>query len=405
MLQSMEARCLSVLLALAAFGSVAASHRTPNFIVNAPTPEIAKQVGQYAEHYRREIAVTWLGNALPNWSAPCPIQVKVGQLGAGGATTFSFDRGEVSGWKMNVQGSLERVLDSVLPHEVSHTIFACHFRRPLPRWADEGAATLVEHESERMRQQQLVRQILGSRQRIPLRNLLGMTEYPTNMQDVMTLYAEGYALCDLLVQKGGRSRYLSFLTAAHKQGWERALKSHYGFQSIDALETEWKDWIIAGCPAQVAPAGEVLASTQPAKPAGRPAADVVMRSQSPDDEAPLAAQRRPSSLPRIHREPLGQGLEAPVPQRGVASEAPVASQISLGPGQTLARGHALSAASVKNASGSHSAPKQAGVAGRRNDDAGWVAAPDSRRFATTARQIPGSGFSMPTPQRVPSNPE
>ena len=44
--------------------------------------------------------------------------------GAGGATSFVFDRGEVFGWKMNIQGSRERILDSVLPHEVTHTIFA-----------------------------------------------------------------------------------------------------------------------------------------------------------------------------------------------------------------------------------------------------------------------------------------
>ena len=133
--------------------------------------------------HRRELAMAWLGHELPNWYSPCPVMVKVGQMGAGGYTSFSFDRGhtgemEVFGWNMVVQGSLERVLDSVIPHEVSHTIFACNFRRPLPRWADEGAATLAEHESEKHRQLLMVNQILHTSQRIPLRELLSMKEYP-----------------------------------------------------------------------------------------------------------------------------------------------------------------------------------------------------------------------------------
>ena len=91
---------------------------------------------------------------MPNWAQPCPITAQVGRhLGAGGATSFVFEHGEVFGWRMTIQGSLERILDSVLPHEVTHTIFATHFRQPLPRWADEGACTTVEHASEKAKQQ------------------------------------------------------------------------------------------------------------------------------------------------------------------------------------------------------------------------------------------------------------
>jgi hypothetical protein len=140
----MEARTLPLrlLILAAAIGSVAAGYRTRNFVVTAPTPQIAQQVGDAAEHYRRELAVEWLGCELPAWYAPCPIQVKVGQIGAGGATTFNFapdQKGvmQVYGWDMKIQGSLERILDSVLPHEVSHTIFACYRAGPMkgpPRW-------------------------------------------------------------------------------------------------------------------------------------------------------------------------------------------------------------------------------------------------------------------------------
>src|SRR5437868_10217828 len=237
----MEARLAQVFVLVICPGLLGATYPTENFVVHAPTQEIATQVGRAAEHFRRQLAIEWLGYELPQWAAPCPIRVKVGQLGAGGQTTFSFfpngkGSAEVCNWDMKIQGSLERILDSVLPHEVSHTIFACHFRRPLPRWADEGAATLAEHESEKRRQVLTLKQVIDTRRRIPLASLLNIKDYPRDMQDVMTLYAEGYSLAELLVQEGGRTRYLKFLADAHQQGWEHAVQTHYGYRSVESLE-------------------------------------------------------------------------------------------------------------------------------------------------------------------------
>ena len=103
--------------ALAALLSLAnathgAGYRTVNFTVDAPTPQLAKEIGDSAEIWRRELAVEWLGKELPRWSQPCPIKAMVApNLGAGGATSFVFNAGEVYDWRMNIQGSRERVLD------------------------------------------------------------------------------------------------------------------------------------------------------------------------------------------------------------------------------------------------------------------------------------------------------
>ena len=321
----MEARGISVLFSLAALTTLGAAYPTPNFVVNAPTAQIAKQVGTHAEHYRKEIAIKWLGHELPRWYKPCPINVKLGSMGAGGATSFAFDRGEVFNWEMNIQGSLERVLDSVLPHEVSHTIFASHFRRPLPRWADEGAATLAEDESEKHRQSLVVKQILQTKRRIPLKTLLRITEYPKDMQDVMTLYAEGYALAEHLVQKGGTTRYLTFLAAAPQDGWERALKTHYGYQSIESLEKEWERWIMAGCPPHVVPQDQKLADASPSRNKPREAVVRLQNADEPEPEllgpaAPLIVA--PVVAESSTRQPArrGRGLEAPPPRRRVHTD-------------------------------------------------------------------------------------
>ena len=284
----MEARVAQVLVLVICPGLLGATYPTENFVVNAPTQEIATQVGRTAEHFRKQLAVEWLGHELPRWAAPCPIRVKVGQIGAGGQTTFSFfpngkGPAEVCNWDMQVQGSLERILDSVLPHEVSHTIFACHFRRPLPRWADEGAATLAEHDSEKRRQVLTVKQVIGTRRRITLKNLFNIKEYPPDMQDVLTLYAEGYSVAELLVQEGGRARYLKFLADANRDGWEIAVHAHYGYRGVDDLEQRWHNWVMAGSPEIELPKGQQLAD---AATGSHPVQkqELIVRGQSPSED-------------------------------------------------------------------------------------------------------------------------
>src|SRR3972149_2867429 len=98
----------------------AAGYRTTNFVVSAPSPALAKEIGDAAEVWRRKLSIEWLGEAMPPWSKSCPINARVApNLGAGGATSFVFDHGEVFGWGMNIQGSRERGLDSVLPPAVT----------------------------------------------------------------------------------------------------------------------------------------------------------------------------------------------------------------------------------------------------------------------------------------------
>ena len=107
---------------------------------------------------------------------------------------------------MNIQGSRERMLDSVLPHEVTHTIFASYFRQPLPRWADEGACTTVEHRSEIAKQERKLIEFLKTGRGIPFSQMFAMKEYPP---DVMPLYAQGHSLAQWLIESRGKKAFLS----------------------------------------------------------------------------------------------------------------------------------------------------------------------------------------------------
>jgi hypothetical protein len=255
---------LIVAATLAASAS-AAGYRTANFVIEAPTERLARLIGDAAEQYRHTLAVEWTGRPLPRWSRP-----------------FVFDRGEVFNWTMTIQGSEERILDSVLPHEITHTIFASHFRQPLPRWADEGACTTVEHPVERARQHKMLIEFLTTGRGIAFPEMFAMREYPA---DVLPLYSQGYSLARYLIERGGRHKYVSFVgDGLAGDDWAGALERHYGVDDLATLQHVWLAWVKQGCPA---PPVSLAAATPPAAETWTPTA----RGQSPD---PRPATRGPT---------------------------------------------------------------------------------------------------------------
>src|SRR5262249_4159260 len=104
-----------ILVLAGIFPSLGAAYPTTNFLVEAPNAQIAQQVGQWAEHYRREKAIQWLGSEMPPWPERCPLHVKITFGSSGGATSFNFDFAHGQVWQtMQIEGSLDRLLASVL---------------------------------------------------------------------------------------------------------------------------------------------------------------------------------------------------------------------------------------------------------------------------------------------------
>jgi hypothetical protein len=273
-LQAGLAGALAAIMCVFGGTGIAAGYRTANFVVEAPTEDLARKIGDAAEQYRHTLAVEWTGAPLPRWSCPCPITAQVApHLGAGGATSFVFDKGEVFNWTMTIQGSEERILDSVLPHEITHTVFASYFRQPLPRWADEGACTTVEHPVERARQHRMLIEFLTTGRGIAFPEMFAMREYPA---DVLPLYSQGYSLARYLIERGGRHKYVAFVRdGLARDDWSGSLAKHYGVGDIPQLQHVWLDWVRQGCPA---PPASLAAAAVPPAAAWTPTA----RGQSPD---------------------------------------------------------------------------------------------------------------------------
>ncbi len=241
---TLAARTVCLLVAhfavLAATTAMAANFRTQNFLIQAPDPELARAVGEAAERYRNDLATYWLGHPLPTWPTPCPVRVVAGpNLAAQGVTTYN--RAPVRDFQMEVVGTPERILDSVLPHEVTHTVLATHFGRPLPRWADEGICTTVEHESEKNKHEAKLREFLSTRRGIAMNQLFLLTEYPN---DVLPMYAQGYSVCRFLIEQKDAPTFIAFLTDyMSRPSWTENVKKHYGYDSLAELQQYWLAWV------------------------------------------------------------------------------------------------------------------------------------------------------------------
>lgn len=235
---------------------------TDNFSVKAPSAQMARKAASLAEKYRAELSQEWLGYEIAQWSERCPIVIEIDRH-AGGETSFGFAGGSRDGsvkatpigWQMKIFGPPDRVLDAVLPHEITHTIFATHFGRPLPRWADEGACTTVEHESERAKNHQLLLDFLKARpsRGIPFNRMFTMKQYP---HDILPLYAQGYSLAKFLIQQKGKRHFIKYIEAglelerpvATLRGWDKVTDEYYQYQDLGELQVAWIQWVEDGSP-------------------------------------------------------------------------------------------------------------------------------------------------------------
>lgn len=156
------------------------------------------------------------------------------------AHRFDFD------WDMKIQGSAESIITAVLPHEITHMILASHFKEPIPRWIDEGAATFVENEKERQNYRRLLYQYLRTGRGIPFNQMFHMAKYP---DDQMPLYAQGFSLAEFLIFQQGHRHYVDFAAMGMKtKNWPQAIYEFYGYENLGELQVKWNRWVDAGCP-------------------------------------------------------------------------------------------------------------------------------------------------------------
>lgn len=315
--------------------ATADTYQTSNFIVETNDNQSARTIAEAAEQHRKRLAVIWVGEELPDWSAPCKVTAKIGTTDNGGSTSFDFHDGEVTGWTMTVQGSIERIIDSTLPHEITHTISASEIRRPIARWADEGTAIAIEHASERAVHQNSLQELIRDGQLMSVRLLTVQMQY-SSPEVTKAIYAQGASLVEFLVKADTPQKFFSCMKQATQQNdWQTAIRDFYGFSTLEDVETSWKAWLSSGessrvayqycppgqlCPVQVYPGWQPQRQIiRPATPRVMPApvqqiSPVVQREISQED-----LQAAVSAYVRTHADEL-RGPQGPKGDAGAAGQ-------------------------------------------------------------------------------------
>lgn len=223
--------------------SAGASVRTENFIVTADDGVTAREVARAAEVHRHHLAYKWLGGELPAWSDPCPIRVRASaDLPVSGQTSFVFVGRIPTDWRMSLQGPRQQILDSVLPHEITHAVFATYFGEALPRWLEEGACVIVEHQSSQTKLRHILLDSLRRGGGLSLEQMFAMQNYP---RDVLGFYSQGYSLTLFLIEQGGEHRLVQFIRDGLDTGnWIGTTREHYGYQTLAELQRDWVEWAL-----------------------------------------------------------------------------------------------------------------------------------------------------------------
>jgi hypothetical protein len=237
--------CASIMWMLlgSATSAFAATFQTANFLVTADSPTLAKTVAEEAEKCRAMLAKNWLKTPLKNWPNACPIVVSTRDKGANGWTSYEKMGGKTVRVGIQMQGPPDRLLEYVLPHELTHAVLASALGETLPRWADEGAAMLSESESEKIRQTLVARQLIEMGDTIPMRQLLHMASYPASKSRLHAFYAQSLTLTEFLISKGGHAQFLDFVREGREDNWDLALSRHYQWDNIETLQAAWSEWI------------------------------------------------------------------------------------------------------------------------------------------------------------------
>jgi hypothetical protein len=224
---------------------------TANFRIFHNDEALARKAAVKAETARRSATKLWSGvEPASPWTPKCDLylyptaEVFAAQTQqpreSPGFSTAGLEGGRVTARVVKLRADYAKMLDAVLPHEVTHIVLADLFpTQQIPRWADEGMAVLSEPASEQMlRARDLATPI---RDDILFRLEVLMTaEYPGGNHWAL-YYAQSVSLTRYLVGLGTPRQFVEFVRASQTRGIEVALREIYSIEGIAQLETRWKN--------------------------------------------------------------------------------------------------------------------------------------------------------------------
>ncbi len=223
---------------------------TPNFQIFHDDEELARKVALRAEAARRDSAKQWAGaEPRSNWTPKCDLylyptaaifaQETQQPPESPGFSTAGLSGGRVTARLVKLRADNDKMLDAVLPHEVTHIVLADLFPvQQIPRWADEGMSVLSEPEAE---QAIRARDLADPFRKDVLFHLdvLMTTDYPSGSYWAL-FYAQSVSLTRYLVAQGTPPQFVRFVKATQQTNIDTALRQHYKIDGVADLEARWK---------------------------------------------------------------------------------------------------------------------------------------------------------------------
>jgi hypothetical protein len=220
-------------------------------------PEFAEKVARVAEETRLQMARKWFNKDEEDWQPKCDIYLHAcaadysrnteQSINSPGHSKIELDRstGRVVLRQIHLRCDNPALLESVLPHEATHVVLGGQFgNQHVPRWVDEGIAVLTEPAEKVQQHRKNLLRSLQNRELIPLRDLVQLDQYPKASQ-VTTFYAQSVALVDFLTKQKTPVVFTQFVRDSLRDGFEPALRTHYGIQDIGDLQDRFTQRILA----------------------------------------------------------------------------------------------------------------------------------------------------------------
>lgn len=224
--------------------------RTENFTIWHTDPALADRVAKAAEAARTEQTRRWTG-AEPKspWAPRCNIVLfpdvrsfvdATGQAESSpGFSTIDLRNGRVGERFIKLRANADRLVDVVLPHEVTHVVLADLFpSNPIPRWADEGMAILAEPDDAQRRRSDLSAAFAANRL-FSVAQILTANDYPPDSHHWPLYHAQSVSITRFLVDRDGPRPFVEFLRASQAEGLDPALRRVYKIDGLAHLQRLW----------------------------------------------------------------------------------------------------------------------------------------------------------------------
>lgn len=234
----------ALLLALCCGPAEAATESTSgfassdNFVVYAPTQELADEVLKKSEQLRTKLARAWLDKELAPGVGAAMIHIILSQKEDRGFT-WPKDHPAKRYHSVTIKSSRKKALGVTLAHELTHVILATEFQNKLPRWADEGAASFQDESASQSKRRETLLKFAHTDEWPSLREVLCQEGVSAEEHH---FYSVANSLTTFLLEKGEPRVLFQFSLDGQEEGWEFAARKHYEFRSLVELETQWREW-------------------------------------------------------------------------------------------------------------------------------------------------------------------